>query len=374
MGQPKKIAFLCYDTAFFVRHFRPAVEAARGCGFEIAALLPRAPEESVDFLRGVQIVRIRAGRSRHPLLSLVPDLMSLVASLRDCRPDIVQVFGAHGCLVLSLASWRVSLPARIYTVTGLGLLDIDTRWKHRIARWPIYRFLRAADTGDRTWFVFENATDPIRLGFRRGRPKHSLTLMGAGVNTSELSPEPLPPLPPLKTAVVARMIWSKGVDLAVEAVSGLIARGVPVELDIYGAPDFHNQRYLAPQILEQWGRRPGIRWHGHLSDIRRIWREHHLGLVPSRGGEGLPRAMLEAAACGRALVTTDVPGCADFVRSGIDGIVVKPNSVEALMDAIKTFVGQTELLERMGRSARQRVVENSTEQLISSRYRALYSK
>ena len=135
-----------------------------------------------------------------------------------------------------------------------------------------------------------------------------------------------------------------------------------------------NQRHFSTQVLEGWGRRPGIRWHGQVSDICEVWKNHHIGLFPSRGGEGLPRAMLEAAACGRALIATAVPGCADFVRSDVEGVLIKPNSVEALSGAIETFVIHPDLLKPMGQAARQRVIANSTVEIITSRYRSLFSQ
>jgi glycosyltransferase involved in cell wall biosynthesis len=373
MAPQKKIAFLCFDTAFFVRHFRPAVDAARASGFSIIALLPKPSDESVDFLDGVEIIHIKVGRGRRPILSLLFNLFSIVSSLRACRPDVVQAFTVHACFILSLASRLISIPYRIYTITGLGLLEIDSRWTHRILRPLVYWTLRSADS-DFTIFVFENATDPIRLGFRHGRPRRNVTLMGAGVDVESFSPRPLPTLPPLKAAIVARMIWSKGIDLAVEAVSRLVEQGVAVELDIYGAPDLDNQRHFSAQVLEGWGRRRGIRCHGQVSDICEVWQNHHIGLFPSRGGEGLPRAMLEAAACGRALIATTVAGCADFVRADIEGLLVKPNSVEALSRAIETFVKHPDLLQPMGQAARQRVIANSTVQIITSRYRSLFSQ
>jgi len=373
MAPKKRIAFLCFDTAFFVRHFRPAVDAARASGFTIIALLPTLPGESIDFLNGVEIIPIKVGRSRRPILSFLFNLFSVVSSLRACRPDVVQAFTMHACFILSLASRLISIPYRIYTVTGLGLLEIDSRWIHRILRPLVYWNLRLADS-ESTVFVFENATDPIRLGFRRGRPKRSMTLMGAGVDVEAFSPQPLPALPPLKAAIVARMIWSKGIDLAVDAVCRLVEQGVAVELDIYGAPDMENQRHFSTQVLEAWGRRPGIRWHGQVSDICEVWKNHHIGLFPSRGGEGLPRAMLEAAACGRALIATAVAGCADFVRSDVEGVLIKPNSVEALSGAIETFVIHPDLLKPMGQAARQRVIANSTVEIITSRYRSLFSQ
>ena len=169
------------------------------------------------------------------------------------------------------------------------------------------------------------------------------------------------------------MIWTKGIDLAVQAASQLVNRGVPIELDLYGDADPHNPQSFAEALLEQWGNVPGVRWHGHQSDIRAIWRDHHVGLFASRGGEGLPRAMLEAAACGRALIATSVPGCVDFVRPGVEGLVVKPNSVEELAWAMELLTRQPVRLTEMGDAARRRVLETATEELVTTQYRGLFA-
>jgi glycosyltransferase involved in cell wall biosynthesis len=369
-----KIAFICFDENFFLSHFLPVANAARANGFEVFALLPPDPSERIDSIPGINIIEIDVERARRQILRLAADVVAVASALRKCKPDMMQIFGLHPCVVSFLASLFISVPRQIFTITGLGLIDIDDRRLHRFVRPFVYWFLRAADWRGSACFVFENSADRKRLGFRTGRPKMSLTLMGAGVNPSAFTPSSMPPPLPLKLAIVSRMIWSKGVDLAVDAVTRMIDRGVPVELDLYGAPDFQNLRYFPLALLQEWGRRPGIRWHGYVKDIRGVWQAHHAALFPSRGGEGLPRAMLEAACCGRALIATDVPGCADFVRPGLEGILFKPNSVDELERAINTLVQQPQLWELMGQAARQRVLEHSTEEIIMSQYRGLFAQ
>ena len=147
-------------------------------------------------------------------------------------------------------------------------------------------------------------------------------------------------MPPLRVAVVARMLWSKGIDTAVEAVRRARAEGAAVELSLYGAPDPSNPRAIPEATLRAWSR-DGIAWHGPTARRRRRLGHHHVGCLPSRGGEGLPRTLLEAAACGRALLTTDVPGCRDLVRDGIEGLVVPPDDPAALAAALARLCGRS---------------------------------
>jgi glycosyltransferase involved in cell wall biosynthesis len=307
-------------------------------------------------------------------LRLPSDVIAIWLALRRCRPDIVQAFALHTCVVTVLASMIFPMTHKIMTITGLGLVDIDRRCSSRIMRKFVYWLLRTADRAGSTSFVFENAADPIRIGFAKGQPTSKIELMGAGVEPSMFAPQAMPPVPPLKIATVSRLIWSKGVDLAVAAVGRMIENGAPVELDIYGQPDFENQRHFPLATLQEWSRRPGIRWRGHVDDVAGVWCDHHVALFPSRGGEGLPRALLEAASCGRALIAADVPGCADFIRSDVEGIIVEPDSPEELERAIGRLLRHPDLLARMGGAARQRVLENSTEEIIANHYRQFFAK
>lgn len=169
----------------------------------------------------------------------------------------------------------VPVPYKIFKVAGLGLIDIDPHWSMQVKRRFVYWLLRMAERHSSTAFVFENNADATRIGIDCGRRSKCLNLMGAGVNPWVFVEHPYPSLPPLKLAMVSRMVWSKGIDLAVEAVAELVAKGMPVELDLYGAPDVHNRRYFSTAVLEDWSRRAGIKWRGPVRDVPAVWRRGH---------------------------------------------------------------------------------------------------
>ena len=141
--------------------------------------------------------------------------------------------------------------------------------------------------------MFENPDDPVTLGLDPQDTTKVVIVGGAGVDPLILMPSPMPPSPPLKVALVARMLWSKGVDLAVEAVRLARAEGAKVTLTIHGAPDPSNPKAIPEATLKEWAARPGIAWAGPTRDIEGVWKAHHLCILPSRGGEGLPRTILE---------------------------------------------------------------------------------
>jgi glycosyltransferase involved in cell wall biosynthesis len=233
-------------------------------------------------------------------------------------------------------------------------------------------WLREAIDGPQVRFLFENPDDPVMLGLDPADATKVAIVGGAGVDPLILMPEPMLPQPPLKVAVVARMLWSKGADLAVEAVTLARKQGARIELTLHGAPDPSNPKAVPEATLREWSSRPGIRWAGPTRDIEGVWRAHHVCCLPSRGGEGLPRTLLEGAACGRALLTTDVPGCRSFVRDGQDGFVVPANDVAALTRALMALAGSPGMVERMGLSARERLLAGYTERDVMEGVKALY--
>jgi len=175
-------------------------------------------------------------------------------------------------------------------------------------------------------------------------------------------------------AVVASMLWSKGVDLAVAAVRAARAEGAAVELSLYGAPDPSNPKAIPEATLRGWSREPGIAWHGATADVAGVWRDHHLCCLPSRGGEGLPRTLLEGAACGRAVVTTDVPGCRAFVRDGVEGRIVPPDDAARLAQVLVALSRAPALVANMGEAARARVLDGFTERDVMRAVQDLYRR
>jgi glycosyltransferase involved in cell wall biosynthesis len=264
------------------------------------------------------------------------------------------------------------VPRRVLALTGSGLLGARDDVLGRGARAAFRALIRGPLETPETRYLFENDDDPRLLGLDPADGRVAV-VGGAGVDPAIFRPQPPPPPQPLKVAVVARMLWSKGIDLAVEAVRRARAGGAAVELSLVGAPDPSNRRSIPETTLRSWGAEPGIDWRGSTNDVPAVWRDHHLACLPSRGGEGLPRTLLEAAACGRALVTTDVPGCRSFVRDGVEGLVVPPDAPTALADALARLAGDPALAARLGEAARARVLDGFTERDVMEAVKGLYA-
>ena len=370
---PRRIAFIVTEDWFFASHFLPMLRAARRLGLEATVVTRVRAHREVLEGAGARVIPFEAERRSLNPLAAGYAAGRLAAILRGVAPDVVHCIALRSILVGGAAAAMAGVERRVYALTGLGLLGARTDPVGRIARISLRTLIRGLET-QHTRYLFENPDDARLLGLDPGDRARVTLVGGAGIDPERLQPEPLPPLPPLKVAVVARMLWSKGIDLGVEAVRLARARGVAVELTLHGAPDPSNPRAIPRATLEAWAVEPGITYAGVADDVAAVWRAHHVCCLPSRGGEGLPRTLLEGAASGRALVTTDVPGCRVLVRDGQEGLVVPPNDAGRLADALVRLAADPALLARLGSAARARVLDGFTEEAVAGTVEDLYAE
>jgi glycosyltransferase involved in cell wall biosynthesis len=306
----------------------------------------------------VRLIDMPFARGSFGLLQLWRERRSVVDLMHRERPDIVHAIALRP-IALSLLAGR-GQSRRVFAVTGRGYLAALQTPASRLILAMLAAGLRHSVTrGD--ILLVENADDRHWVEGGVFLPDESVVLMpGAGVDPSLFQAAPEPP-PPIVVGVVARLVWSKGVDVAVDAVSRLRALGLNVELRIAGAPDPENPDHLTDDVLARWAQTPGVSMLGRVTDIAGFWSGAHIACSPSRGGEGLPRSLLEAAACGRPFVTSDTPGCRDFAQEG-GGLVVQAGDANALANALHSLMGDAAVRQRLGARARQAVLARYTEE------------
>jgi glycosyltransferase involved in cell wall biosynthesis len=371
MPRPK-LLFVATEDWFFASHFLPMARAARELGFDVAVIARERNHRRVIEATGARLIGLEAERRSLDPRALFSQVAALKRLIATEKPDILHCIALKPIALAGLAGKLAGVERRVYALTGLGFLGAKQGALAAAARLAAITWLRGVIDGPQVRFLFENPDDPVTLGLDPQDATKVAIVGGAGVDPLILMPAPMPPSPPLKVALVARMLWSKGVDLAVEAVRLARAEGAKVTLTIHGAPDPSNPKAIPETTLKEWAARPGIAWAGPTRDIEGVWKAHHLCVLPSRGGEGLPRTILEAASCGRAILTTDVPGCRSFVRDGQDGMVVPADDAAALARALIAFASAPRLAERMGESARARLLDGHTERDVMNGVKAPY--
>ena len=238
----------------------------------------------------------------------------------------------------------------------------------RAVRFALGRLLQR----DTSWTVVQNPDDRafvLELGLT---PEHIVLIRGSGVDTEHLAPLPEPPAP-VTAAYVGRMLADKGVPTLIDAVKRLRDRGVEMRLLLAGDCDTENPGSLTPEQLREFVGALGIQWLGHVSDIREVWRQAHFAVLASRR-EGLPKSLLEAAACGRAMVATDAPGCREVAIEGKTALTVPVDDVEALADAMARLTEDAALRQTFGKAARSLVEAEFSADAIGRQIVALYNR
>lgn len=346
-----KVLFFVTEDWFFASHFLPMAAAARAQGFEaVVATRVRNHRERLE-AEGIRVIALDVERKSVSLLMGIRNLVSAFRIVRAERPDIVHCIALRPVIMGGIATklGAAGTPL-VLAPTGLGLLWLEHGWGVRSLRALVRTVLGSWLRGRNTHYMFENRDDPGEFGLDPDGDEVTI-VGGAGADASEFPMVPEPPAPPLKVAVVSRMIAPKGIADAVEAVRRARAAGAAIELNLFGGLDPSNRRALTADQLREWSREPGITWHGHTADVPGVWREHHVALFLSHYREGVPRTLIEAAASARPIVTTNIPGCRDIVRDQETGFVVPPRDVEAAARALVMLAADPAVRARMGAGA-----------------------
>lgn len=357
MNRPK-LLFVVTEDWFFRSHFLPLARRAVEDGYEcVVAARDTGALADQPHIRLIDLPFSR--RSLRPW-----DVGRQIAALRTIiareRPEVVHAIALKPIALLALA--RIRGPGRVFAVTGRGYLSVGRAPWTRLVSWRLRRMLRRELREPHSVLLVENRADSDWVaGTTPLGEDHVVLIPGAGVDPTAFTPVPLPERGPVVIGLVARLIWSKGVDLAVEALRALRAEGMDVVLRIAGARDPQNPEAVSGEELARWADLEGVEFVGRIDDVNAFWAQAHIACLPSRGGEGLPRSLLEAAAAGRAIVTSDVPGCADFVVDGVTGFVTPRNDPVALATALQKLARDAALREAQGAAGRARVLGGYTE-------------
>ena len=233
--------------------------------------------------------------------------------------------------------------------------------------------MRAAFSGHEVHLVTMNRTDrDVLMRWKLNTPDHTHVIGGTGLDLARYPVLPFPKGGPVTIAITTRMIEDKGLAGLVEAFRKVRARFPDTELLLVGKQDGRNPTAIPEEQLRAWDREPGIRWLGHVDRVAdQVWARAHIAVLPSRR-EGLPVSLLEAAACGRPMVATDVPGCREVVMDGETGLLVPLGDVQALADALEKLVASEELRQCLGAGARDLVERHYSLDVISDRVADLY--
>jgi glycosyltransferase involved in cell wall biosynthesis len=368
---PRKILYLVSEDWYFVSHRLPMARAAKRAGYDVHVATNvnecGAQIEQEGFV--LHPVHWRRG-SLNPF-RLLAAVLETRRIYRQVGPDLVHHVALVPSLIGSLAA--LGLPIiRLNALAGLGFAFTSDTAKARIVRPMASLLLGRLFRRPGTSVLVQNPDDYAVVS-ALGVPKGTIAVIpGSGVDTDTLTPMP-EPRGPFTVGFVGRLLDDKGVRTLVRAHELLTERGAVIQTLLAGEPDPSNPASIPDQVLESWRHLPNLVLLGHVDDIRSVWKQAHVAILPSRR-EGLPKSLLEAAACGRPLIATDVPGCREIARHGTNALLVPADDAEALAQAIDTLRKDPGLRTRFGSASREIAVTEYSSARIGQEITALYSR
>lgn len=364
---------------FFVSHRLHLGVAALEAGYRVTVATRVSESREVIERHGMAVVPIDVPRSVSNPWSEAKALLSLVRIYRDIRPDLVHHVVLKNVLYGSLAARLTGVPAVVNAITGLAHTFTVDDWKCRLLRPTVLRALRFALSLPNSCVVLQNESDREVL-VRAGavRRERAVVICSAGVDVQTYRPSPLPEWrldgdsPPI-VVLPSRMLWTKGVGEFVEAARQLRRRGIRARFVLVGRVDTGNPAHVPELQLRQWVSEGVVEWWGHCTNMPRVLSQAAVVCLPSYYREGAPKVLLEAAACGRPVVTTDWVGCRDVVDPGRSAVLVPPRDPDALANALQSLLQDRDRCAELGRNGRRWVVQNFTQELIAERTLDVYA-
>jgi glycosyltransferase involved in cell wall biosynthesis len=370
-----KILMVVNVDWFFWSHRLPIARALRDAGH---AVVVAAGSEGEDYGAGIEAAGFRFHRlalrrgSRGPLAELAA-VRELVALYERERPDVVHHVTIKPVLYGSIAARFVGIPRVVNAISGLGWVSAGASVAGRLRRALALLAYRAALASRSVWTIFQNHEDLELFASRRIVSRdHAVLIRGSGVDTRRFAAAPEPHGVPV-VLFASRLLWDKGVGELIDAARSLRAERRDFRLVLAGRIDGENPRGIAASQVEAWVDAGLCEWRGLVGedDMPRLLREASIVVLPSYR-EGVPKILLEAAASSRPLVATDVPGCREIARHGVNALLVPPRDAKALARALAALLDDRRARLRFGRSGRAIAVAEFAEPLVVDATLALY--
>ncbi len=342
-----KLFFLVTEDWYFVSHRLELAVAAKAAGFEVVVITRAGRHRGEIEGSGLRLISFDMDRRGMNPMRVLREIWALARIYRQEKPDIVHHVALRPVVVGGLAARLARVPAVVSAITGMGFLFTDggrSGWTRRL----LIRFM--------PWLlakglvIVQNRTD-LREIAGWGIPQERLRLIpGAGVGVDRFVPKERSPNRPLVVMLPSRLLWDKGVGEFVEAARRLKGRARFV---LVGDADAGNPTAVPEEQLRVWQAEALVEWWGKMDEMPAVLAEADIVCLPSYR-EGMPKALLEAMACGKPCVTTDAPGCRDCVADGDNGLLVAVKDAGALAAAIARLLDDPGLQARMGRRGRER--------------------
>jgi glycosyltransferase involved in cell wall biosynthesis len=339
------------NTDWYLYNFRLSLARdLRARGHEVILVSPAGDFHELLQRAGFPWIRFELSRQSINPLGELSAIWRLIRLYRKIRPDIVHHFTIKPVIYGSLAAHLSGIVSIINSITGLGHLFINTDRATRLLRAIASRLYKMNLGG--TQVICENPEDrDTFIQKRLIKPEQSHLILGTGVDIEKYRPTSRTNAVPV-ILFSSRMLITKGFVEYMEAARKLKQMGLTARFAIAGRTDPGNPASIPDEQINAWMQSDTLEWWGWQGDMPAALAQADIFCLPSYR-EGVPNALLEAAACGLPIVTTDVPGCRDVVTNGVNGWLVPVRNSDALANALETLITNPELRHKMGQAGRE---------------------
>lgn len=369
------VLFVVTEDWYFMSHRLGLARYARDAGWRVVIAARESDRAAAIVAEGLEFIALPFERAlTYPWRDLRL-LLALRRVLRDLAPDIVHLVSLKPILLGGMARCLLPRPCpALLAFTGLGYIFSSRAGLARLLKPLVVQLLARIARRTDTWVLAQNEADLALLQANAmADPKRASIIAGAGLDLDEFPATPLPPRHKALVILPARVLRDKGVYEFVAAAEKMRALRSDVRFALVGAHDMANPGAVEARDLAAWVTAGVIEWWGHRRDMAAVYAQAYIVCLPSYR-EGLPRVLLEAAACARPLIATDVPGCREICRDGESGLIIPPQNVDALVQALLRMLDTPALAIGCAGGARRIVEQEYTLAHIAAQTLALYQR
>ncbi|MEZ8888171.1 glycosyltransferase family 4 protein [Vibrio sp. 10N.247.311.14] len=366
----KKMLFAINVGWYYDLHWKARVHSDMTDTFDVHLCMSKPNGHQEENMNPINLSRSSIG-----FYNNLRTFIQVISVVRKVEPDVIHSVTIKPNIMFGIISLIKKIPIFI-TIPGMGSTFSNESFKNNLMSKVILKTYKTIGKNDKSVFIFENKTD-MNMFIDSGVCKNNqaVTVPGSGVNIDEYNALKVDTTPqPLKLLFAARLLEGKGLRELVRATQNLKQRGVDVELTVAGIIDDDSSEAIPLDVLESWNEQGKINWMGQINEgMKDVIASNDVIVLPTRYGEGLPRILIEANACRRPVITTNIGGCKDFVINGESGILIPVCDPTSLEEAI-VKLSNRELCARLGEYGRQHVEDFYTDKHVIESYKNIYNR